>query len=73
MSSTIIQLAAQTTRGLVGDVGWDSVVRSMQGALDDRSHVTHLGYAIAAVAFVWINYRLARWLMSRLESTQHTG
>jgi small neutral amino acid transporter SnatA (MarC family) len=73
MSETIIQRAAQTTSGLVGDVGWDSVVRSMQGALDDRSHVTHLGYAIAAVAFVWINYRLAKWIMRHLESAQHSG
>jgi hypothetical protein len=52
--------------GQVGEVGWDSLVESMRGAIADRSHVTHLGYVIGIVLVVWINWRVAKWILRHL-------
>jgi len=64
-------LLSDQLAGLVANSGWDLLVQSMQGAIDDRSHVVKLGYAIGAILFVWINYRLAKWILSRFDRPQH--
>lgn len=51
----------------VGDPsGWGELVDSMSGALNDRSHATGLGYALVVVVFIWINWRIARWMLGRV-------
>lgn len=45
---------------------WSELVESMQQALDDRSHVTNLGYALGLALILYINFKVARWLMRQL-------
>ncbi|MDF1810482.1 MAG: hypothetical protein P1U42_12400 [Phycisphaerales bacterium] len=59
----------QTLQGQVGDVGWDTMVHSMRGAIEDQSHVIILGITLGVLVFVWVNYRLAKWLLKRLDLT----
>ena len=54
--------------GQVGNVGWDQLVTSMRGAIEDRSHAMNLGIGIGVVLVVWINWRLARWVLGQLEN-----
>ncbi len=48
--------------------GWDQLVRSMRGAIEDRSHVVHLGIGLGVVLVVWINWKLAQWILGHFES-----
>lgn len=49
--------------GLAASAGWGDVVRSLKGAIEDPSHVNTLGIVVGVVLVVWVNYRIARWLM----------
>ncbi len=48
--------------------GWDQLVRSMRGAIEDRSHVVHLGIGVGVILVVWINWKLAKWILGHFES-----
>jgi|GEM_PF-2852706 len=56
----------EALQGQVGDVGWDTMVHSMRGAIEDRSHAIHLGVAVGVLLFVWGNYLLAKWVLKSL-------
>jgi len=77
MGNTIAQLVSTAISAAmmvsITTSGWDLLVKSMSGAIHDRSQVVHLGYGLAAVLFVWVNYRLAKWILRRMESPQHHG
>lgn len=49
----------------LAQVGWDEVVHSLKGAIDDRSHVVILGIALGVVVLVYVNWKLAKWLVSQ--------
>jgi hypothetical protein len=40
-------------------------VHSLKGAIDDRSHVVILGIALGVVVVVYVNWKLAKWLVSQ--------
>ena len=46
---------------------WEDLVTSMSDAISDPSHTMTLGYALGAMLFLWINFRLARWVLRKLE------
>jgi hypothetical protein len=50
--------------GTLAQTGWGDVVDSLKGAIEDRSHVVTLGIAAAVVLSVWVNYKVAKWLLS---------
>lgn len=64
MQTRLIEHAAN----LPAQSGWNDVVRSLKGAIDDPSHINVLGIAAAVMIAVWVNYRLARWLLARSQS-----
>lgn len=47
--------------------GWDAVVQSMKGAIEDRTHVVILAVAVGLLLLIYINYRIARWLEKRVK------
>lgn len=64
-------LFGQFVLGQLCDVGWDSLVKSMRGAIEDRSHVVNIGYAAAFVVIVWINWRIAKWILRHFQTADH--
>ncbi|MGV6814233.1 MAG: hypothetical protein ACWA5W_04385 [Phycisphaerales bacterium] len=44
---------------------WEELVTSMNDAISDPSQSLMLGCAIAIVLAIWVNYRLARWLIHK--------
>jgi len=61
MRSVLLERAA----GSLAQSGWGDVVSSLKGAIEDRSHVTVLGIAAGLLLVLWVNWRLARWLLSQ--------
>ena len=47
---------------------WEELVTSMHDAISDPSQSLMLGCAIAVVIAIWVNYRLARWLIRKFSS-----
>lgn len=56
---------------VVEELGWGDLVQSMRGAIEDRSHVVNMGYAFAALVFIWINWRMARLILRWLQAPEH--
>lgn len=50
--------------GTLAQAGWGDVVDSLQGAIEDRSHVVVLGVVVVVLVVVWVNWRVAKWLLS---------
>jgi hypothetical protein len=38
----------------------------MSDAISDPSHTMTLGYALGALLVLWVNFRLARWVLGKL-------
>ena len=53
---------------LQAQAGWGDVVSSLKGAIEDRSHVSILGIALGIMVLFWVNYRIARWLLSQSQT-----
>ncbi len=51
--------------GTIAQAGWADVVDSLQGAIEDRSHVVVLGVVLAVLVVIWANWRIAKWLLSQ--------
>ena len=60
----------QFVLGQVGNIGWDQLVTSMRGAIEDRSHVVNLGIGVGVILVVWINWRVARWVLGQLDASE---
>ncbi len=56
--------------GQMGNIGWDQLVTSMRGAIEDRSHVVHLGIGVGVILVVWINWQVARWALGQLDASK---
>lgn len=59
--------------GTIAQAGWGDVVESLKGAIEDPSHVNTLGIVLGVVLVVWVNYRIARWLMKGAGGGAGTG
>ena len=58
----------ESVTGLQAQAGWDDVVRSLKGAIEDPTHVNILGIALGLMVAVWVNYRIAKWLLGQPRS-----
>jgi len=63
-SGMVVSISSRVSE-LLARAGWDDVVDSLKGAIEDPSHVNTLGIALGLVLAVWVNFRIARWLMKR--------
>ena len=55
----------QLLHASLAQAGWDRVVRSLEGAIQDRSHAIALGWVLGLALVTWANFRLVRWLLGR--------
>ncbi len=49
---------------------WAELVKSMNDAIEDRSHAINLGYAAGLVLLVWVHWRVAKFVLRQFERAQ---
>jgi len=52
----------------LANADWDTLVRSMESALDGGKAVGILAIALAGGLVLWVNFRLARWIVRTLDT-----